>query len=114
MPKIVAATGIDSSPAWQPCELDAMTTMTMDETTVAIVDFFIIPTYNGKSPNIIAEMAVTACTHISPKLNVTNTKYLLARRIQAYWKIYDTVWNRSIMPQTNRSFANISFVRFTG
>ena len=43
--------------------------MTMDETTVAIVDFFIIPTYNGKNPNIIAETAVTACTHMSPKLS---------------------------------------------
>ena len=50
IPKITAATGIDINPALLPCEFDAMATMTIDETTVAIVDFFIIPTYSGRSP----------------------------------------------------------------
>ena len=58
IPKIIAATGIDINPALLPCEFDAMATMTIEETTVAIVDFFIIPTYNGRSPNRTADIVV--------------------------------------------------------
>ena len=46
------------NPALLPCEFDAMATMMIDETTVAIVDFFIIPTYSGRSPNRIADIVV--------------------------------------------------------
>lgn len=57
IPKIIAATGIDINPALLPCEFDAMATMMIDETTVAIVDFFIIPTQNpgkGDSKRLIS------------------------------------------------------------
>ena len=78
--------GIDKSPALLPCEFDAMATMMIDETTVAIADFFIIPTYSGRSPNRIADIVVTACVIMFPKLNVTKSKHFAARKIVAYWK----------------------------
>ena len=114
IPKIIAATGIDKSPALLPCEFDAMATMMIDETTVAIADFFIIPTYSGRSPNRIADIVVTACASMFPKLNVTKSKHFDARKIVAYWKIFDSTWNRSMIPHIKMSFAVISFVRLTG
>ena len=114
IPKIIAATGIDINPALLPCEFDAMATMTIDETTVAIVDFFIIPTYNGRSPNKIADIVVTACASMFPKLNVTKSKHFEARKIVAYWKIFDSTWNRNIILHIKISFAVISFVRLIG
>lgn len=97
IPKIIAATGIDINPALLPCEFDAMATMMIDETTVAIVDFFIIPTYSGRSPNRIADIVVTACASMFPKLNVTKSKHFAARKIVAYWKIFDSTWNVKLM-----------------
>ena len=114
IPKIIAATGIDINPALLPCEFDAMATMTIDETTVAIVDFFIIPTYSGRSPNKIADIVVTACASMFPKLNVTKSKHFEARKIVAYWKIFDSTWNRNIILHIKISFAVISFVRLMG
>ena len=84
IPKIIAATGIDKSPALLPCEFDAMATMMIDETTVAIVDFFIIPTYSGRSPNRIADIVVIVCANILPILKVTKLKHFSARKILAY------------------------------
>ena len=114
IPKITAATGIDINPALLPCEFDAMATMTIDETTVAIVDFFIIPTYSGRSPNRIADIVVTACASMFPKLNVTKSKHFDARKIVAYWKIFDSTWNKNMIPHIKMSFAVISFVRLIG
>ena len=114
IPKIIAATGIDINPALLPCKFDAMATMMIDETTVAIVDFFIIPTYNGRSPNKIADIVVTACASMFPKLNVTKSKHFAARKIVAYWKIFDSTWNRNIILHIKISFAVISFVRLIG
>lgn len=114
IPKIIAATGIDKSPALLPCEFDAMATMAIEETTVAIVDFFIIPTYSGRSPNRIADIVVTACASMFPKLNVTKSKHFEARKIVAYWKIFDSTWNRNIILPIKISFAVISFVRLIG
>ena len=79
IPKIIAATGIDKSPALLPCEFDAMATMAIEETTVAIVDFFIIPIYSGRSPNRIADIAVTVCANMPPILKVTKSKHFAAR-----------------------------------
>ena len=84
IPKIIAATGIDINPALLPCEFDAMATMMIDETTVAIVDFFIIPTYRGRSPNRIADIVVIVCANILPILKVTKLKHFSARKILAY------------------------------
>ena len=112
--KIIAATGIDINPALLPCEFDAMATMMIDETTVAIVDFFIIPTYSGRSPNRIADIVVTACASMFPKLNVTKSKHFDARKIVAYWKIFDSTWNVKLMQHIKMSFAVISFVRLIG
>ena len=114
MPKIIAAMGIDKSPALLPCEFDAMATMMIDETTVAIADFFIIPTYSGRSPNRIADIVVTACVIMFPKLNVTKSKHFAARKIVAYWKIFDSTWNWNMIPHIKMSFAVISFVRLIG
>ena len=114
IPKIIAATGIDINPALLPCEFDAMATMTIDETTVAIVDFFIIPTYSGRSPNRIADIVVTACASMFPKLNVTKSKHFAARKIVAYWKIFDSTWNKNIILHIKMSFVIISFVRLIG
>lgn len=112
--KIIAATGIDKSPALLPCEFNTMATMAIEETTVAILDFFIIPTYIGRSPNRIADIVVTACANMFPKLNVTKSKHFEARKIVAYWKIFDSTWNRNIILHIKISFAVISFVRLIG
>ena len=114
MPKIIAAMGIDKSPALLPCEFDAMATMMIDETTVAIADFFIIPTYSGRSPNRIADIVVIVCANILPILKVTKLKHFSARKIVAYWKIFDSTWNRNMIPHIKMSFAVISFVRLIG
>ena len=76
----------------------------LDETTVAIVDFFIIPTYSGRSPNRIADIVVTACASMFPKLNVTKSKHFAARKIVAYWKIFDSTWNVKLMQHIKMSF----------
>ena len=112
--KIIAATGIDKSPALLPCEFNTMATMAIEETTVAILDFFIIPTYIGRSPNRIADIVVTACANMFPKLNVTKSKHFEARKIVAYWKIFDSTWNVKLMQHIKMSFAVISFVRLIG
>lgn len=84
IPKIIATTGIEINPVLFPCEFDAMTTITIEETTVAIVDFFIIPTYSGKKPNRTKDIVVTVCTNIFPKLNLTKSKHFFARKILIY------------------------------
>lgn len=82
--KIIATIGIDINPALLPCEFTAIATSTTDETIVAIVDFFIIPIYKGRSPNKIEDIIITICIPISIKLNVTNERYLLTKNIQTY------------------------------
>ena len=82
-PNMIAATGMDISPALLPWELETIAAIAKDETMVAIVDFFIIPTYSGNRPSRAADKAVITCVIRFAGLMVTNEKYLLAKDKQA-------------------------------
>ena len=79
---MIAAAGMDISPALFPWELEAIAAIAKDETMVAIGDFFIIPTYSGNRPSRIAGKAVIVCVIRLAGLMVTNERYLLAKEKQ--------------------------------